>query len=161
MNTHDATSIVALMADDVTWEDLAMGLVFEGHDAVKASIEEAEKYSTDYRYTSLSEQASGALYAIEWEVAGTTTGQAGGMVTTDTGDMVGGGPAGTPYRIRGVSVGQLDADGKIKSNRDYYNMADYLKQVGGPHPRANRTRPNLSDHLPGLGGLILPVDGPN
>jgi hypothetical protein len=29
-----------------------------------------------------------------------------------------------------VSVGRLNSDGKIVTNRDYWNMADYLMQVG-------------------------------
>jgi hypothetical protein len=35
-----------------------------------------------------------------------------------------------PYRIHGVSIGRLESEGKIKTNRDYWNMADYLMQVG-------------------------------
>jgi hypothetical protein len=29
-----------------------------------------------------------------------------------------------------VSIGQLDADGKIKQNRDYWNMAALLTELG-------------------------------
>jgi steroid delta-isomerase-like uncharacterized protein len=67
----------------------------------------------------VSEQASGDQYALEWEMVGTNTGEAAGMPATNK-----------PFRIRGVSVGILDADGKIKHNRDYWNLADYLMQVG-------------------------------
>ncbi|MGH9226403.1 MAG: hypothetical protein ACRD2W_22025 [Acidimicrobiales bacterium] len=37
---------------------------------------------------------------------------------------------GKPYRIRGVSVGQLNDAGDIATNRDDFNVADYLAQVG-------------------------------
>ena len=67
----------------------------------------------------MSEQESGSQYAAEWEMAGTNTGAAAGLPATNK-----------PYRIRGVSVGRLDGDGKIVQNRDYWNMADYLTQVG-------------------------------
>jgi steroid delta-isomerase-like uncharacterized protein len=67
----------------------------------------------------VSEQASGDRYALEWEMVGTNTGEAGGLPATNK-----------AFRIRGVSVGIVDADGKIKRNRDYWNMADYLMQVG-------------------------------
>src|SRR5579859_5035211 len=130
MNSHDAARLAACYAEDATHEDLALGVFYEGRNAIKASIEEAEKYSNEYQFTSVSQQTNGDRYAIEWEVAGTTTGEAGGLLATDTGEMVGGAAAGTPYRVRGVSVGRIDADGNIKENRDYYNIADYLAQIG-------------------------------
>ena len=97
----------------------ALGVTHQGREAIEAFVEDAERFSNDYRFTSVSEQASGDRYALEWEMAGTNTGEAGGMPATNK-----------PYRIRGVSIGRLDADGKIKENRDYWNMADYLMQVG-------------------------------
>jgi steroid delta-isomerase-like uncharacterized protein len=52
------------------------------------------------------------------------------MSGTNTGDVAGLPATNKPYRIRGVSIGQLDREGKIERNRDYWNMADYLVQVG-------------------------------
>ena len=118
-DSHDAAKVVAFMAPDATYEDLALGVTHQGRDAIAAFVEEAEQFSKDYKFTAVSEQASGNRYALEWEMAGTNTGEAGGMPATNK-----------PYRIRGVSIGQLDADGKIKENRDYWNLADYLTQVG-------------------------------
>jgi steroid delta-isomerase-like uncharacterized protein len=118
-DSHDAAKVVAFMAQDATYEDLALGVTHEGRAAIAAFVEEAEQFSKDYKFTGVSEQASGDRYALEWEMAGTNTGEAGGLPGTNK-----------PYRIRGVSIGRLDADGKIKENRDYWNMADYLMQVG-------------------------------
>ena len=118
-NSHDGKKVAAFMADDATYEDLALGVIHEGRDAIKAFVDEAEQFSKDYSFISVSEQASGDSYAFEWEMVGTNTGEAGGLPATNK-----------PYRIRGVSVGRLDASGKIKMNRDYWNMADYLTQVG-------------------------------
>ena len=36
---------------------------------------------------------------------------------------------GRSYRVPGVSVGRV-RDGRIVENRDYWNLADYLQQVG-------------------------------
>jgi hypothetical protein len=69
--------------------------------------------------TILSQQVNEDHYAIEWEVAGTNTGALGDLPATNK-----------PYRFRGASIGRLDTDGKIKENRDYYDMAGYLTQVG-------------------------------
>lgn len=118
-NSHDGAEVAAFMADDVTYEDLPLGVISEGRDAIKAFVHETEQLSKDYKWTSVSEQASGDRYAFEWEIAGTHTGEVAGLPATNK-----------PYRIRGVSIGRLDGDGKIKANRDYWNMADFMMQVG-------------------------------
>jgi steroid delta-isomerase-like uncharacterized protein len=118
-NSHDASKVADFMADDATYEDLSIMELHEGRDAVRAFVDGAELFSKDYAFTSISEQQSGDRYALEWEMFGTNTGEAGGLPATNK-----------PYRIRGVSIGQLDGAGKIKWNRDYWNMADYLTQVG-------------------------------
>ncbi len=100
-------------------EDLAAGQLHEGRAAIEAFANEAEEFSKDYSFKWISEQATGDSYAVEWEMIGTNTGEAGGLPATNK-----------PYRIRGVSIGRLDSEGKIKTNRDYWNMADYLMQVG-------------------------------
>jgi hypothetical protein len=44
---------------------------------------------------------------------------------------VGGQPAtGRPWRVRGASVGTLNAEGLIAENRDYWNMAEVFAQIG-------------------------------
>ncbi len=118
-NSHDGAKVTAFMADDASYEDVALGVVHEGHDAIAAFVDQAHHASKDYSFTSVSEQQVGDRYAMEWEMAGTNTGEGGGVPATNK-----------PYRIRGVSIGQLDTAGKIKVNRDYWNMADYLRQVG-------------------------------
>jgi steroid delta-isomerase-like uncharacterized protein len=118
-NNHDGSTVAAFMAEDATYEDLALGVVHEGREAIKRFVDEAEQFSKDYAFTSVSEQQSGDRYAMEWEMFGTNTGEAGGLPATNK-----------PYRIRGVSIGRLDPEGKILQNRDYWNMADYLVQVG-------------------------------
>ena len=67
----------------------------------------------------MSTRTDGSRYAIEWEMLGTNTGASGGFPAT-----------GKPYRIRGASIGELDPDGRITANRDYWNLAAYLIEVG-------------------------------
>ena len=107
------------MAADATYEDLALGPLHEGRDAVKAFVQETDNFSNDYRFSSVSVQTSGTRYAMEWEMSGTNTGDIAGLPATNK-----------RYRIRGVSIGQLDAEGKIEHSRGYWNVADYLIQVG-------------------------------
>jgi steroid delta-isomerase-like uncharacterized protein len=118
-NSHDGASVSEFMAEDVTYEDLPLGITCEGRDAIKAFVEQTEQLSKDYKWTSVSEQASADRYAFEWEIAGTHTGEVAGLPATNK-----------PYRIRGVSIGRLDGEGKIKANRDYWDLANFMMQVG-------------------------------
>lgn len=118
-NSHDGAQVAAFMTDDVTYEDLAQGAVYVGHEGVAAYVQGADEWSSDYRFVVVSAQSSDRRYAIEWEMLGTNTGDAGGFPATNK-----------PYRIRGTSVGVLDAAGRIRQNRDYWNYAAYLVEVG-------------------------------
>jgi steroid delta-isomerase-like uncharacterized protein len=118
-NSHDGRQVAALMAEDVVYDDLASGVVHRGRDAVQAYVEQTVAFSSDYRFVTVSTQADGNRYAIEWEMLGTNTGASGGFPAT-----------GKPYRIRGASIGELGADGRIAANRDYWNLAAYLIEVG-------------------------------
>lgn len=118
-NSHDGDDVVGLMADDITFEDVAAGQRHEGREAVKAYVADVHQWSSDVVMEVVSMQQSGDRYALEWELSGTNTGAAGGLPATEK-----------QFRIRGVSVGELDGEGLIIHNRDYWNMADYLAQVG-------------------------------
>ena len=118
-NSHDGGQVAEFMAEGIVYEDLALGVVHEGRDAIKGFVAEAGDFSSDYRFEPVSKQQTGNQYAMEWIMAGTNTGEAGGLPAT-----------GKPYRIRGVSIGEVDGQGRIVRNTDYWNMADYLVQVG-------------------------------
>ena len=118
-NSHDGSQVAAFMAEDVVYEDLSSGDVHRGRVAVQAYVEATHTVSSDYRFVTVTTQAEGDRYAIEWEMLGTNTGGSGGFPAT-----------GKPYGIRGASVGQLDADGRIKTNRDYWNLAAFLVEIG-------------------------------
>lgn len=61
----------------------------------------------------------GSAYAVEWVMSGTNDGPVGGQPAT-----------GRPWRVRGASVGTLNAEGLIAENRDYWNMAEVFAQIG-------------------------------
>src|SRR4051794_20053685 len=90
-NSHDGDQVVALMAEDVTFEDVAAGQTHVGHDAVKAFVAETHQWSSDVVMEVVSAPQSGDRYALEWELSGTNTGAAGGLPATDR-----------HFRIRGV-----------------------------------------------------------
>jgi len=120
-NAHDAAAVTSLMTDDVVFQDLALGERFEGPAAVRAFVDGmATSFSSDYRFEPGSTVTDGEGYALEWTMTG----------TNDRDDVEQGQPAtGRTFRVPGVSVGRL-RDGRIAENRDYWNLADYLQQVG-------------------------------
>jgi len=117
-NSHDEARITALCTAEVTYEDVAMGKVCHGQDDLTAFVREG---GSDFRFVTLSEQAGNDRYAIEWECEGRHTGSVPGFPATNK-----------PFRFRGASIGRLDAHGKILENRDYWNLADFMAQVGSP-----------------------------
>ena len=52
------------------------------------------------------------------------------MVGTNSSEVRGVPPTGRSFRVRGASIGKLDANGRIIENRDYYNLAELLTQLG-------------------------------
>ncbi len=129
-NSHDPAKVLACMTEDVLRDDKGLGERLEGADAVRQSIvDAAEKFSSDYRID-LGELilATDEMYAAEWTMSG----------TNDREDKARGLPnTGRQFRIQGLSIGRL-RDGKVAEERLYYNMADYLTQIGlmpqGPAP---------------------------
>jgi len=120
-NRHDGEQVVSFMHDNVTFEDHALGEHFEGAAAVKEFVRQTEaSFSSDFRFETTYAVTGESGYAFEWTMSG----------TNDRADTARGLPAtGKTYAIRGVSVGRL-VDGKISENRDYWNQAAYLMQVG-------------------------------
>ena len=124
-NSHDGSKLAALFAVDGTYENV-VGTVHKGRDAITAYAETNHQSSNDYRFALLSGFQNESQYSIEWDYSGTNTGEIPGFPATNK-----------PFRLQGVSIGELAADGKIRSNRDYWNLAEYLTQVGLlPAPRA-------------------------
>jgi steroid delta-isomerase-like uncharacterized protein len=120
-NAHDSAAVISFWADDGVHQDLALGGRFEGAAAVRAFVDGMETtFSTDYRFEPGTVVGDGEGYALEWTMVG----------TNDRADPEHGLPAtGRSYRVPGVSVGRV-RDGRIVENRDYWNLADFLQQVG-------------------------------
>jgi steroid delta-isomerase-like uncharacterized protein len=118
-NAHDGDAVVSWMTDDAVYEDVALGQMHKGKEAIRTFVNDMESnLSSDYRFEAVSEQSTDTAYHTEWRLCGTHDRDGGGLPATNK-----------QFEIRGVSVGTLQ-DGKIKTNRDYWNMADFLAQIG-------------------------------
>ncbi|MBM7368855.1 nuclear transport factor 2 family protein [Gordonia hydrophobica] len=92
----DVDAITDWFADDVVVEDVPSGHVARGKAEARAFVEGAIKLVPDATYEVVSGLVAGEYFAVEWVMH----------------------PAG----LRGSSVGTL-RDGKVATNRDYWNAA--------------------------------------
>ena len=115
----DRARLLAFLAPDIRYEDVPTAQVFTGHDGVIRMGAQALLMAKDIRFTRISAQASGDQFAFESETHGTNTGAVGAFPAT-----------GKPFVLRAVSVGKRNAEGKVVSHRDYWDLASYLVQIG-------------------------------
>ena len=118
-NRHDTGALLQHMTPDAVYTDYALGESHHGHDGIRAFLDSMETaFSSDYRWELVSFFSTESRYAFEWIIRG----------THDRGtDQL---PAsGKPFEVHGVAVGTLQ-QGKIRDHRDYWNMVEFLTQVG-------------------------------
>jgi steroid delta-isomerase-like uncharacterized protein len=118
-NSHDGAKVADFMAEDVTYEVLGTSRVYRGREGVIGYVNDTNAGSGDYQFVHVDGLVEGNSFTWEWEMLGTHTGPPAGIPATNR-----------KIRLRGVSIGHFDDEGKIKENRDYFNLADFLVQVG-------------------------------
>jgi len=119
LNAHDIPAVLEFMSDDVVYTDMAVGERMEGRATTGDFLGRmATNVSTDYRFDNEQVLIDGESFALVWTMSG----------TKDRGhERV---PAtGRRFGVPGVSIGRL-RDGKVVEQRDYWNMAGFLVQVG-------------------------------
>jgi steroid delta-isomerase-like uncharacterized protein len=118
-NAHSGDQVVGFMTPDVEFVDTTLGEQFTGHEEIRKFVESmVETLATDYRFELTNAFTTDTDYAAEWDMIGTQDRSDGRLPVTNK-----------PFRVHGVSVGKL-RNGKIAVNRDYWNMADFLTQIG-------------------------------
>ena len=118
-DTHDAAAIGNFMDDDVDFEDVTMDETLQGRKEVEEFVERlGETFSSDYRFTLVTEFVTDSTMALEWTVSGTHDRTSPVLPAT-----------GKPFNIRGATIARL-RNGKITYNRDYWDMATFLREVG-------------------------------
>jgi steroid delta-isomerase-like uncharacterized protein len=118
-NSYDPTEVGRFMTDDVDFEDTTMGEQLQGRDQVEDFAARFTKtFSSDYRFTLVTEFTTDTTFAAEWTVSGTHGHDSPLLPAT-----------GKHFTIRGATIARL-RDGKICYNRDYWDMATFLQEVG-------------------------------
>ena len=120
-NRHDGEAVASFFTEDGVYADQTLGTRAEGRDAIKRFVEQVgAEASSDFQITMLDSFETGDRYAAVGTMAGTHDG------TSEQPPLQ---PTGKPFSVRFVSIGRLEGD-KIKENTDYWNMAEFLGQIG-------------------------------
>jgi steroid delta-isomerase-like uncharacterized protein len=117
-NSHDTEKLVSFFTDDCVYEEVAIGATTRGKEELKAFLKRFFATFPDTNFEVTSSFMSGDWYCAEWVWTATHKGNMAGIPAT-----------GKRISIRGVSVGELK-EGKIKRNSEYYNLMDFIKQIG-------------------------------
>lgn len=115
----DVPAATACFTDDISYEDLAVQQIHRGKDAVSAFWDLYFAAAGDsFKAIQDSLVVDDDGYSFEWTVSGVVDGSFG--IFSGTGQS---------FTIRGISTGSL-REGLIAHNRDYWNLADVLRQIG-------------------------------
>jgi steroid delta-isomerase-like uncharacterized protein len=132
-NLADPSALLALVTDDVVYEDVAAGDVDEGTAAFKQLLTDAHAAMPDFTITLDSGLVSGDLAAAEYVISGTQSGDLPYLAAT-----------GKTFSLRAASIFTL-AGGKIQRESRYYNMLSFLSQLDA---LSGATLPPLGTPLP-------------
>lgn len=113
-NAHDADKVASFYTDDVIYEDVAFGEVAHGHDELKKLATGFFTAVPDLKLEVIDASREGDHGWVEWKFSGTDV----GLYKT-----------GKKFSVRGASLFQM-RHGKFSANKDYYDSATIMRQVG-------------------------------
>ena len=117
-NNHDVDAVLEFFTDDGVYEDVTVARVNRGKAEIRAFVEETFAVFPDFQVEDgpVILDPSGR-YGLEWTMSGTHEGDTAIPATHKR------------FSLRGASGGEFVGD-KITRNSDYWNMAEFLAQVG-------------------------------
>lgn len=118
-NTGDPSQLLDIVTDDVVFEDVAIGDVLTGTEALKNLLAEAGSAVPDFAVSIQTSFATDTMAAAEYVISGTQTGDLPYLASS-----------GKSFRIRASSVFELEG-GKIRRESRYYDAARFLNDLGG------------------------------
>jgi steroid delta-isomerase-like uncharacterized protein len=114
----DIPKLLTTVTDDVLYEDKTVGAVLHGKEELRKFAQGWFNAFPDLHFTLNSTLISGNRAAVEWTGTGTQKGDMPGMPASNK-----------VSSVPGVSIVEC-ADGKIKHDADYWDMATVMKQLG-------------------------------
>ncbi len=113
-NAHDPEKLASLFTDDVVYEDVTFGQIAHGREELKKMAAGFFAAIPDMHLEIVSFSQHGNEGSVEWVFSGTDV----GLYKT-----------GKKFSVHGASRYQL-RDGKFSANKDFYDAATIMRQVG-------------------------------
>lgn len=118
LNRHDPGDVAACFSVRCQFHDHGTGQCTRGRDAVREGVTEWLNAISELQVADTTFLSSGSRYAKEWTMRGIHTGDLPGLPAT-----------GRSFAVHGSGHGEV-RDGEIISADLYWNMADFMAQVG-------------------------------
>lgn len=110
--------LLSVFSDDVTYEDVPLGVVFHGKEELRAFAKGFFNGFPDLKAVIVTTVVNGDRGASEWTFAGTQTGDMPNMPASNK-----------RMDLRGMSTYEF-ASGKIKRKIDYWDVGTMMRQLG-------------------------------
>ena len=117
-NSHDIDKMVSYYTDDCIYDNAGLGVVSHGKKELKEYFVNLFNIFPDARFEMNSYFRSGDWGAGEWTMSGTHSGNSPGIPAT-----------GKNILNKGALIEQY-RNGKIYRHTDYWNMVEFLQQIG-------------------------------
>ena len=117
-NAYDPALVSEIFTRDAVYEDQAFDVHVEGPTEIRFFFEQSWKAVPDLKMEVISMFSSGAQVATQWILSGTHEGDYPGLPATHK-----------SFSIRGVGITEV-YDGKVKRHTDYYDEAEFRRQLG-------------------------------
>jgi C-1 hydroxylase len=118
-NRGDLDAVVANVAEDVIWRDIALRMPLLGRSALRQAAEEYLAAFPDLHVEITSSTAEGPRLAQEWTMSATHRGRYMGLR-----------PTGRWTELHGATVAVFDDDGVLIEASMYWNPLALLQQLG-------------------------------
>ncbi len=120
LNSYNTDKLVLLFSEDGTYEEVCSSRLLKGRDAIVRYINVTLKGIPDSKFEIETIVANEYHATVEWIWTGTNTVGWPDMNIPATGKFI---------KLKGISVMDIE-NGKIKSNRDYWDWNSFLKGIG-------------------------------
>ena len=122
-NRHDAAAIAAIYADDLRLHDQAAPGPIEGRRGMEQYVGGYLAAFPDLRWERIGVEVDGNVAVEEWRASGTHEGALPGLPATHK-----------RMSIDGCSVMRFEDDGLVHEERNYWDEAAMLRQLGVMEP---------------------------
>lgn len=118
--SHEIDKVLALFAEDATYEDVPLEVMARGHAEIRNLLETMFVAMPDFAIRPVSIVTNEDSERAEWIQSGTFCGDFGDLKASETGK---------PFSVRGALIVWF-ANGRISRWTDYWSKLTFKEQVG-------------------------------